>query len=160
MTILVKCKICGNKVDRDVAYKIVIDRKNNYYCNENEYNEWKSAKDIKDGTYLIIYDIFGRKITNTILYKEIGELSDIYGFKKIYAYLKENERYLTETMGKDFKSEYAQIRYFTAILKNSLSDFIESNKQVIPKSINSEPIDMKYRQIKRRRSISEIEEEI
>ena len=80
-----KCKYCGKSIDTNSAYKIVVGKTNRYYCNEEEYNIIHKAQQIKDDTYNLIYEIFGRKITNTILYKEINELSDIYSFEKIEA---------------------------------------------------------------------------
>ena len=71
-----KCKYCGKSIDTNSAYKIVVGKTNRYYCNEEEYNIIHKAQQIKDDTYNLIYEIFGRKITNTILYKEINELSD------------------------------------------------------------------------------------
>ena len=47
MTIEVKCRICGKKKEKSEAYKVVINNKNNYYCNETEYREWASKKEIK-----------------------------------------------------------------------------------------------------------------
>lgn len=126
--LLVKCRICGNKIERREAYKTVKDGRNNYYCNETEYTGWLLKRESKDNTYNIIYGIFGRKVTNTALYKEINGLAEVYTYEKIYAYLKENKTFLGNVMKKDFQNEYAQIRYFAAILKNSLADFKYENK--------------------------------
>lgn len=129
--ILVKCRICNNKVDRAEAYKVVVNGKNNYYCNEQEYDDWKSKIEIRDNAYNFIYNIFGHKVTNTVLYKEVDELGGIYGFNKIFAYLQEKYDYICKVLSKDFNTEYAKIRYFTAILKNSLADFQYEEKTVI-----------------------------
>lgn len=156
---LVKCKICGNKIERTEAYKIVINNKNNYYCNEMEYKNWVSKKEIKDNTYNLIYDIFERKITNTVLFKEITELSNIYTYEKIFAYLRENETYLCDVMKKDFSSEYAQIRYFAAILKNSLSDFQYKNDEQV-KKIKVDMPKCKFNRKGKRKPLTEYEEEV
>ena len=34
---LVKCRYCDNKIDRKDAFKVVVDGKNIYYCNEAEW---------------------------------------------------------------------------------------------------------------------------
>ena len=155
----VKCKICGNKKERSEAYKVVVNNKNNYYCCESEYQEWVSKNKIKDNTYDIIYSIFERKITNTILFKEVGELSDIYTYEKIFAYLKENEKYLCGVMKKNFSSEYAQIRYFAAILKNSLTDF-QYKQEIQVKSIEQDMPEFKFKRKTKRKPLSEYEEEV
>lgn len=156
---LVKCKICGNKIEKSVAYKIVINNKNNYYCNESEYRDWILNKEIKDNTYNLIYEIFGRKVTNTILFKEVGELSDIYTYKKIYVYLEENKVYLCNVMRKEFSSEYAQIRYFAAILKNSLVDF-QFEKETKVKKIEVDIPEYKFSRKNKRKPLKEYEEEV
>ena len=76
-----KCRYCGKSIDTNNAYKIVLGKTNRYYCNEEEYNIINKAQQIKEDTYNLIYEIFGRKITNTILYKEINELSSVYSFE-------------------------------------------------------------------------------
>lgn len=157
---LVKCKICGNKIDRETAHKVVVNEKNNYYCSELEYSEWQAKKEIKDNTYNLIFQIFDRKITNTILYKEITELSEIYTYEKIFAYLTENEKYLSGVMGKGFTSEYGQIRYFTAILKNSLADFKYKKEEVVKKEFDNDIPDMKFRRKQKRISLEDFELEV
>lgn len=156
---LVKCRICGNKIQRADAYKVVVKDKNNYYCSESEYKSWVEQNDIKNSTYQLIYDIFERKVTNTVLYKEIYELSEIYTYKKIRAYLQENEEYLNKTMKKDFKNEYGQIRYFTAILKNSLADF-QYQYKTEKKNIEIDMPQIKFKKRKRRKPLTEYEQEV
>lgn len=129
-----------------------------YHCSEQEYEEHLKEKKIKDDTYNLINKIFGRKIINTILFKEINEISTIFPYYLIYSYLIENQQYLSKTMCKDFKSEYAQIRYFTAILKNSLSDYKVKSPD-IKRNASSEVVTMKYRPQKKRRGLAEIEVE-
>lgn len=129
-----------------------------YYCSEQEHKEYLKAKTVRDNTYNLINDIFGRKVINTILFKEINEISNTYPYQHIYSYLIENQQYLSRVISKDFKSEYAQIRYFTAILKNSLSDYKEKEPD-IKRNVSDEIITMKYRQQKKRRSLAEIEAE-
>jgi len=156
---LVKCRVCGNKIERNAAYKVRNKNVNEYYCNQEEYSEKLEKIKIKDDTYGKIFDIFGRRITNTALFKEISELESVYRYEKIYQYLCENEKKLTNILNKDFKNEYAQIRYFSAILKNNLADFkIESSQQ--EKKIEIDMPTVKYAQRKKRKSLLEIEQEV
>jgi ribosomal protein L16 Arg81 hydroxylase len=156
---LVKCRICGNKIDRDTAYKVRNKNVNEYYCNQDEYLEKLEKIKIKDNTYEKIFNIFGRKVTNTTLFKEISELESVYGYENIYQYLCENEKYLSNVLSKDFKSEYAQIRYFSTILKNNLADFKVESKQP-EKKIEIDMPTVKYAQRKKRKSLLEIEQEV
>ena len=155
----VKCKICGEKVDRDKAYKVVVKGKNNYYCNESEYKEWILKQDIKNDVYRLIYDIFERRNTNTVLFKEVQGLSDVYTYEKILAYLKENESYLCRIMKKDFSTEYAQIRYFTAILKNNLADF-QYPPNIQPKHIDIDMPEVKFNRNFKRKPLVDYEQEV
>ena len=156
-----KCKYCGKNIDTKVAYKVAIGKVNRYFCNEEEYNIVHEMQRVKDDTYNLVYEIFGRKVTNTILYKETNEVSLVYSYKKIKLYLEQNMTYLSNLMqNKSFKNEYAQIRYFSAILKNSLTDF-EYEKKV--KSNKVVEIDMPEYTFKRKpskRSLVEYEEEV
>lgn len=156
---LVKCRICGNKIDRDIAYKVRNKNINEYYCDKNEYLERLEKIKIKDYTYEKIFYIFNRKVTNTVLFKELSELENVYGYEIIYKYLCENEKYLICVLSKDFKSEYAQIRYFSTILKNSLADFKIEIKQP-EKKIEIDIPKVKYAQRKKRKSLYEIEQEV
>ena len=157
---LVKCKICGTKTERKDAYKIVVNGKNNYYCNEEEYNSWIKKREIRDNTYILIYEVFGRKITNTILFKEVDELSNIYTFEKIYSYIKENQDYLYSVMKKINSKEYGKIRYFTAILKNNLGDYeyINETENIYMSSEVDIPKN-KFKRSKKRKALIEYEME-
>lgn len=156
-----KCKYCGKSIDTNNAYKIVVGKTNRYYCNEEEYNILHKAKQIKDDTFYLIYEIFGRKITNTILYKEVNELSSVYSFEKIETYLSINKEYLSNLMqNKTFQSEYAQIRYFSAILKNSLTDFKYEKNEKINKNIEIDMPSCKFTRRPCRKSLIEYEQEV
>ena len=161
---LVKCRKCNKKVERNQAFKVVVGGKNTYYCNEEEYNEILRNKELKDETYSYIYNIFGYKITNTCIYKEVNDLVDVFGYELLLSYLKENEMYLTSVIqGKDFPKEYGKIRYFAAILKNSLADYvnISGNSNVEhEKCIEYDLPEVKYKRKKKRRNLSDIEAEV
>lgn len=156
---LVKCQSCGNRIERDKAFKIVVGKVNKYYCNENEYLEIEEKKKLKKNTFDEIFKCFNRKITNSALFGEISELEKIYGYEKIYKYIADNSDYISSVItSKDFVSEYAQIRYFAAILKNNLADFI-IKKEPIEKHIEVEVLETKFKPRRKRRSLEEIEEE-
>ena len=69
---LVKCRYCDNKIDRKDAFKVVVDGKNIYYCNEAEYLTVLHDRKIRDDTYECINEIFGYKVINTALFKELS----------------------------------------------------------------------------------------
>lgn len=124
----VKCRFCGKQIDKDTAFKVKHGRSNWYYCDENH----SKAKTSKEKFFDVAYDVFG-KTTNTIFFKEMDEISNVHGYKKMKSYLEDNFQYLKGVMQKDFSSEYGKCRYFSAILKNNLGDYEYQEPEVIKK---------------------------
>ena len=161
----VKCRCCGKMIDREIAYKVITNKQNTYYCTEKEYLNKIQQSQYHTDMINKIFVIFNCMITNTILFKEISELEMIYSSKVILNYLSANEDYLKKLLSnKSFSSQYAKIRYFTTILKNNLADYkdntVEMDNNIENKISEIEIVNMKYKQKKKRRSIAEIEEEI
>lgn len=157
----VKCKICGKSIDREIAYNVVIKDKNNYYCSEQEYNNVQNNKrqeqELKDNTYKFIEEIIGRT-TNTILYKEVGIWLTVSNYKTILAYLKENKTNIENILSsKSFNTEYAKIRYFSAIVKNNIGDFKPKKAEII-KNVEVEIYETKFKQKTRRKCLSDYED--
>lgn len=156
----VKCQCCGNIIDRNVAFKVVVGKVNKYYCNENEYQMIQKVRELKDDTYEKIFECFNRKVTNSALFKEISELENIYGYKKILGYVNDNMEYLSSILiEKIFASEYAQIRYFVAILKNNLADY-SLEDYIYKKNIIVDIPEIKYKERNKKRTLEEIEQEV
>lgn len=156
-----KCRCCGKELKKDEAFKVVVGKKNTYYCNEAEYLPILQKRQDKDDIYLLINEIFGYKVMNSALFKEISLLHEVYEYSHILAYIKENIEDIKIYMDKDFTSEYAKIRYFAAILKNNLRDFAPKEPEG-PKEVEVE-VDMpiiNYKRKKKRRSLSDIESEV
>lgn len=158
MARLVKCRKCGAKVDIKEAFKVVVGKVNTYYCNEAEYNSILAARKAKDNTFGCINRIFGYTITNTALFKEINSLVKVYNYDLILSYLEENFDYLYEVMQRDFGKEYNKIRYFSAILNNSLADY--RTEKLPPEPIKKEEVEViksHYKRKTKRRGLDEIE---
>lgn len=163
-----KCKICGNELDTKTAYKITDQNgKNKYFCSESEFEKEEERKkkiaEDKDKVYRLICDIMDtQEIVNTALYKEWVEWSKVATNSKIAQYLEENKSYLTSAIKRLSSTEYAKIRYLSAVLKNSLKDYkpqvIEQPKPKvnIDETIYNTPSKIRSR----RRSLSDLEDEI
>lgn len=151
MGMRVICRYCKSKIEKKDALQIPGEKYNTYYCNQECYskaNAEKKAKEIErlakkqekeenkqkriDPVYEEIADIFGYRIANSALFKEMKLWRGICDDTKILAYLQENRDRIKSAMERASSSEYARIRYVSAILKNSLADYnvknIESEK--------------------------------
>ena len=166
----VTCSICKKKIEKDTAYKIVTvsptngKKINKYYCSEAEYikeeERKKKSKEEKDKVYFLICDMFGYEIQHTQFFDEWKSWNKLKTNEIIYKYLRENETYLRQMCDKPFNNEYSRIRYFSAILKNSLMDYVpkvevvEKPKVVVEETIYEAPT----RSINKRRSLADLED--
>ena len=160
----VTCQICKKKIERDTAYKRVVGKANKYYCSEQEWqieeDKKKKAAEDKKRVYRLICDIMGEKeIINTALWKEKTEWNKVFSDEFIAKYLQENKDYLTSAIARLDSSQFAKIRYLSAILKNSLGDFkpkvIEVEK---PKVVVEEHYQTKYKS-RSRVALEDLEED-
>lgn len=156
---LVKCKCCGNKIERDIAFKIVINNKNNYYCSEIEYKKMETEKQNKAHVYSLIDEIFGYKIINTVINKEISIISKENTYEKVYKYLLENKQYLEKVMNRSFDNEYGKIKYFSTIIRNNIKDYKCIANKENNESFNVENVKTVYKPIKHKKTLEEYMEE-
>lgn len=162
----VTCQICKNKIERDTAYKRVVGKVNKYYCSAEEWqaeeDKKKRAAEDKDKVYRLICDILGEKeIINTALWAEKKIWNKAFSDEFIAKYLQENQDYLTSAVSKLSGTEYAKIRYVSAVLKNSLRDFKPKIEAVdTPRVVVAEEhYETKYKP-KARMALEDFEEEI
>lgn len=142
----VKCRFCGKQIDRDAAYKVKHGKSNYYYCSL----EHSIARKPCDIFYSEVFRIIG-ETTHTVFFKEMNEISKVHGFEKMTAYLKDNEQEIEKYMNKEFSSEYARIKYFSAILRNNLGDYqMKQHETVVHKDIAVEMYETKYKPKKER----------
>ena len=142
MGMKVTCKYCKAKIEKKDAFQVHGEKYNTYYCNKECYSnaiakkeetqKIKSASGEKkqrkiDPVYEEIADIFGYRIQNSALFAEMKLWRGICDDAKILAYLQENKDRIKAAMERASSSEYARIRYVSAILKNSLADYNVKN---------------------------------
>ncbi len=159
----VTCQICRKKIEKDTAYKRVVGKTNKYYCSEQEWQEEENKKkketEDKNKVYNLICDMFGYQIQNTQFFAEWTLWNKLKSNEIIYKYLRENEDFLCQVCDKSFNSEYQKIRYFSAILKNSLRDFTPRVEVVEkPKVVAEEHYETKYKP-KVRAALDDFEED-
>ena len=133
----VKCRNCGNFIDRDKAISIQNGKAKIFYCNEDCRQQAEQKKNaaqkelvIKDAVYRLICDIIGRKeIINGILWKEWALWNKVANNETIKQYLEENKNYLCNIISKLEDKEFNRIRYLSAILKDKLGDYSPKIKE-------------------------------
>ena len=100
---------------------------------ERQIEEQKAAsaarKAKRDAVYDELCDIFGYEVQNTVLFTEWILWNKLADDEKILAYLKEHKDYIKGATARASGTEYAKIRYMTAILKNKLKDYSKSRGQ-------------------------------
>lgn len=163
MGMRVICRYCKSKIEKKDALQIPGEKYNTYYCNQECYskaNAEKKAKEVErlakkqekeenkqkriDPVYEEIADIFGYRIQNSALFAEMKLWRGICDDTKILAYLQENRDLIKSAMERASSSEYARIRYVSAILKNSLADYnvknIEAEKTTLGITVDEDYI--------------------
>lgn len=168
-----KCLVCGIDLDSKTAHRVelIVNKKTGekeinykYCCSEAEYladkeRKKKASKD-KDRAYYLICDIMNEKaIIHTSLWKEWKEWNKVADNAKIGDYLEENKEHLSSVIARLEKSEYAKIRYLSAIIKNEINDFkpkviVEKPKVVVEETIYEAPI----QSLNKRRSLEDLED--
>lgn len=100
---------------------------------ERQIEEQKAAsaarKAKRDAVYDELCDIFGYEVQNTVLFTEWILWNKLADDEKILAYLKEHKDYIKGATARASGTEYAKIRYISAILKNNLKDYSNSRGQ-------------------------------
>lgn len=157
MKLNVKCRICGKSIDKNTAYKILKGKVNTYYCSEKEYTDYlvkqSEQQQKKKDTYALIEEFIG-KTTNTILFKEVGIWLTVADYDTICGFLKDNKERIQRTLNKDFVSEYAKIRYFSAIVKNGIGDYKPPVSEPVHKA-ETEIYESKYKSKTRRKCLND-----
>ena len=102
-------------------------------------------------------EYFIGKTTNTALFKEINIWLSVADYDTICNYLTDNKSYISSVINKDFSSEYAKIRYFSAIVKNSIGDYKPSNTEPI-KTAETELYETKYQPKRKRKGLADYED--
>lgn len=162
---LVKCRICGEKINKDTAYKITVNGTNFYYHSKEEYEteeaRKKKVKEDKDKVYNLICDMFGYEIQNTQFFAEWKLWNKLKPNDIIYRYLKENETYLKGICNRCYDTEFQKIRYFSAVLKNSLHDYVpkvEVKQPIITPDMSQTMYEIHNVNNNRRKSLEEMED--
>lgn len=150
-----KCKYCGKPVITTEGYKVVAGGRNTYYCNEQEYKKIVALSQVRNNVLAICAEVLSSP-TDGVIGKELNDWLTMADITKISAYLTEYKAYLIEQIDrKTFNSYYGKVRYFSAIVKNSLPVY-KMPQPDIEKDL-TEICEVKpYTYSRKRKSLSEI----
>lgn len=120
-----KCKICKTSLTTDIAYKVVNNSgKNEYYCSQQEYENFRSEIEYRHKFSLKLDEIFGGDpIINNYKWTLYNQM-DMYTNEEIYNCLLVKEKDIVWALSTKLvgESEATQLRYTFGILKNSIRD--------------------------------------
>jgi hypothetical protein len=122
--LLVTCKGCKTKIERDIAFKVVVNGKNIYYCDQLEYENIILEKENRLKVIDLSFRIIGNT-TNTSLMKELGDIAKIHTYTKMLKFMESNFNELNTIMNRNFTSEYGKIKYYATVIKNKIGDYKE-----------------------------------
>lgn len=141
---LVKCRKCGSKIDRQYAYKHIhvtqSGNKNMYYCNEEEFNEDITYKKYYNDTRLLVDKILNYTCISNQKNKMITSLYNIgYTPKHVFDCMDHYSDEIIKYMDlKQIENEYGKLRYIFTVVENNIKDF--STRTIISTSkVNVEP---------------------
>lgn len=122
-----KCKICKAEITTDTAFKVIVNNKNQYYCNEKEYNNMIKDKNDKNKMFEYIYDILEYEkgmVSPSILKKKINVLCKFYPYEVISQCFEDNLDTILYwwNLENKFNSEYGKISYIMVIIENKIND--------------------------------------
>lgn len=143
----VKCKICGNKIEKGSAY--CIEKKSektgkisrSYYCSQDEYDKDKYLKGLWREILLLYDDILGYTCISKTKVNMIKEIEEHYSREQLYNCLKANaqsiKNYLNE---KGIYEEYGRLAYINSAIKNKIKDYSSQDMSIKVTDDNNEDI--------------------
>lgn len=127
-----KCKLCGKVVNRETGYSISINNKNNWFCNENEYQSWQKERNDEANFRLDLQTLFGLNLNIRqdkswdMINSFFNSLRKKYSREEIYWYFDCNIDKISNILNKkSFDSEFGMMRYLITVVNNEIKTFIE-----------------------------------
>lgn len=152
---LVKCRLCENKNKQKDSYKHIENGKNIYFCNEKHYKEFYERKEARKQILENCNQLFGIKVsTDTFFLKELKEYEGNY--KALQWLLEDRFIDIDMSLSKEFRTLNFKIKYFFAIVKKDITNYINEQKL---QSVVYQPLeitDTNYKQKQKKKTILEI----
>ncbi len=133
---LVKCRICGKRVEKGTAFCVPTKYGNFYYCSIDEYSERQAYLAKIDKVNMIFKDLIGENIIYANVKRFIQKYYEADQIDRLIRYLEENMNYLTVTMNSNsFASVYVKTKYLCTIVLNGMPMFENGEKTEYQKKV-------------------------
>lgn len=148
MGVKVKCKFCGESIDKELAFKEeyltkTLSIRYKYYCNGEHYEKYhkeqeekelkeKRAKEIKKEAREKCRSLcgLGEKEKSIYFSSTYKILTDKFDDELIYEYTCKNEKEIMNLLNsKDFKTSASRIKYCLVMLENQLEHYIVEKEE-------------------------------
>ena len=137
---LVKCQICGKKIDREDAYRVEHvtksgSKSNKYYCNEEEYENDRKEKEYYKECQYLLDQLFQEVIVDNTRNKKLSELHKAgYSYETIYTCISDISKTIENALvikRDDFKGKnamYMKLAYVFGIIKKEITKYEHKDK--------------------------------
>ena len=132
----VKCVDTDDKIDRDLAYKVIVNGKNKYYSSKEGYDNCVMNNSYRTDCIKLIREIMGYVFKEmklpTLTYKKIAEYKEPIGYDVLYNTLvNQKENIEWHLYNKQFDSESKRVAYLFGIVRNHYIE--EYQKKIVEK---------------------------
>ena len=125
-----KCQICKKQLNTDIAYKIIKNNKNLYYCSKEEYDNNIKEQEIKHSCLDYIAQCMRLKFCTPFVLKEINKLINYYDYPVIKRTFKDNIKSIDWFLdNNENNSEFGKVRYIFTIIQNNINKSAKDYKE-------------------------------
>lgn len=125
-----KCKKCKQELTTDKAYKVIINGKNQYYCNKEEYDNIIKEKEARQHCLEEIASYMRLKFATPFIQKEVNKLKEYYDYIVIERSFKDNEKSINWFLdNNENSSEFGKCRYVFTIISNNINNTYNKYKK-------------------------------
>ena len=169
MGVKVKCKECGNKLERSDAYLVesisekTLKINKKYYCDEKCYKKQETRKELIIKCNDLMEEILDIPIRSNIYFNKMySPMIKRYDYDVIYEFLTSEKDYIEQQIeDKDFNTINVKLKYFLAIMQNNIGKYeqVIKNKESFKEDIKHEIFeDIEFKPVieKKKRSLEDV----
>lgn len=173
-----KCKICGKILNTKTAYMIARGNNKSYYCSKEEYDlgveAFNKKKESEEKLRSLLKEIIGANrllgVPLNVLEEQIEILKGACKTEELIVTIDKKKDWLTKIISTKTQgsSVIGKIKYLSKVLQNKIADWEleeKEDKKVLEPTYSSDfeltvVTDVDYQRRKRRRSLSDLEDEL